>query len=43
MNLWNLYETYGKMQDSGICCFSVNTGLFAAFRERGDIISIHCG
>lgn len=30
-------------EDTGVCCFSVNTGLFAAFKEMGNIISVHCG
>jgi len=26
-----------------VCCFSVNTGLYAAFLEMGDVKSVHCG
>eukprot|EP00128_Syssomonas_multiformis_P008322 Colp12_sorted_trinity150504_noHs@31960 len=43
MNLWNNFETYGKLEDEGICCSSVNTGLFAAFKEAGDVVSVHVG
>lgn len=43
MYMWNDQATYGRLQDTGVCCFSVNTGLFAAFKKMGDVISIHCG
>ncbi|KAM9988696.1 hypothetical protein ACTFIY_004739 [Dictyostelium cf. discoideum] len=43
MDMWNFYPVNGSLYDTGVCCFSVNTGLFAAFKEMGDIISMHCG
>lgn len=43
MYMWNNLTTYGRLQDTGVCCFSVNTGLFAAFKQMGDVISVHCG
>lgn len=27
----------------GVCCSSVNTGLFSAMKEMGDMRSVHCG
>ena len=26
-----------------MCCFSVNTGLYAAFKERNDVFGVYCG
>jgi len=43
MYMWNNDTTYGNLSDTGVCCFSVNTGLFAAFKQMGDVISVHCG
>jgi len=43
MYMWNDNTTYGRLQDTGVCCFSVNTNLFAAFKQMGDVISVHCG
>lgn len=43
MTMWNNDTCQGKLQDTGVCCFSVNTGLFAAFKQMGDVISVHCG
>ncbi|KYR02318.1 hypothetical protein DLAC_11463 [Tieghemostelium lacteum] len=43
MDMWNFYPVNGSLFDTGVCCFSVNTGLFAAFKEMGDVISMHCG
>jgi len=43
MYMWNNISTFGRMEDTGVCCFSVNTGLFAAFKQMGDVISVHCG
>jgi len=43
MFLWNHFNTTGLLQDDGVCCFSVNTGLYSAMREMGDIQSLHVG
>jgi len=43
MYMWNDNTTFGRLNDTGVCCFSVNTGLFAAFKQMGDVISVHCG
>eukprot|EP01132_Coremiostelium_polycephalum_P002294 gene2294-2830_t len=43
MDMWNFYPVNGSLYDTGVCCFSVNTGLFAAFKEMGDVRSVHCG
>ncbi|EGC30599.1 hypothetical protein DICPUDRAFT_99492 [Dictyostelium purpureum] len=43
MDMWNFYTVNGSLYDTGVCCFSVNTGLFAAFKEMGDVVSMHCG
>eukprot|EP01119_Soliformovum_irregulare_P021599 TRINITY_DN7224_c0_g1_i1.p1 TRINITY_DN7224_c0_g1~~TRINITY_DN7224_c0_g1_i1.p1 ORF type:complete len:360 (+),score=55.58 TRINITY_DN7224_c0_g1_i1:89-1081(+) len=43
MNVWNYETCYGKLEDEGVCCFSVNTGLYAAMRSIGNIASVHCG
>lgn len=36
-------NNFGLLQDSGICCWSLNTGLFSVIEERGDIISVWHG
>ncbi|EGG18598.1 hypothetical protein DFA_04092 [Cavenderia fasciculata] len=43
LEMWNFYNVSGNLEDTGVCCFSVNTGLFSAFLEMGDVVSIHCG
>eukprot|EP01133_Synstelium_polycarpum_P004021 gene4021-4657_t len=43
MDMWNFFPVNGSLMDTGVCCFSVNTGLFAAFKEMGDVKSVHCG
>jgi len=43
MNVWNYETTYGRLQDVGVCCFSLNTGLFSAMREMGDMRAVFCG
>ena len=35
--------TNGLLQDSGVCCWSLNTGLFSVMIERGDITSVWHG
>lgn len=42
MTLWNNYEVVG-MRDEEICCSSVNTGMFAAIKEKGDIRAVFSG
>ena len=41
--LYNNENTVGKMQDSCICCWSLNTGLFSVIEERQDIVSVFHG
>lgn len=44
LDLWNSKEVYGNLgEEVGVCCSSVNTGLFAAMHEMGDIKSVFCG
>ncbi|KAF2076216.1 hypothetical protein CYY_002457 [Polysphondylium violaceum] len=43
MDMWNFYPVNGSLYDTGVCCFSVNTGLYAAFKEMGDVVSMHVG
>ncbi|EFA86528.1 mitochondrial substrate carrier family protein [Heterostelium album PN500] len=43
LDMWNFYPVNGSLEDTGVCCFSVNTGLFAAFREMGDVVGVLCG
>lgn len=43
MDVFNYEETYGLLRDTGVCCFSINTGLYAAVIAQGDIVSMHCG
>lgn len=38
-NAMNLYG--GKHED--VCCFSVNTGLYSAFKEMGNMNATFCG
>jgi hypothetical protein len=43
MSLWNYYTTYGTLQDEGICCASVNTGLYSVLREMNEIRALYVG
>jgi hypothetical protein len=43
MLLWNYHTTYGTLQDEGICCSSVNTGLFSVLREMNEIRALYVG
>jgi len=43
MDVFNYEKTFGLLRDTGVCCFSLNTGLYAAILAQGDIISMHCG
>jgi len=43
MNVWNYHVSYGKLEDEGICCFSINTGLYSAFKEMGEVKGVYCG
>jgi hypothetical protein len=42
MNVWNKFPAHGHKEEP-VCCSSVNTGIFSAFREMGDVISVHVG
>jgi len=42
MNVWNVDTCYGR-RDEDVCCFSVNTGLYAAMKEMGDVNYVICG
>ena len=42
MNVWTYFDCKGRRQEH-ICCASVNTGLFAALKERGEVLSTHVG
>src|SRR4051812_8442475 len=35
LDLWNTKATIGKLKDKGVCCSSVNTGLFTALKDNG--------
>jgi len=41
--MYNYEMTNGMLEDVGVCCFSLNTGLFAAMKDVGNIQSVHCG
>lgn len=44
MTMWNYHTTFGTQGDwDGVCCSSVNTGLFAAFKEFGEVKAIVSG
>jgi hypothetical protein len=43
MELWNYHMTYGTLQDEGICCAALNTGLYAAMKEMNDIKALWVG
>jgi len=43
INMWNDETTFGRLEDEGICCFSVNTGLYAAMLENKNIQVVSCG
>jgi hypothetical protein len=43
MDVWNYENCYGRLKDEGVCCFSVNTGLFSAMKAAGDIRGVYCG
>lgn len=42
MNVWNFRNCTG-IRDEEVCCFSVNTGLYAAFKDMGDVQGVYCG
>ena len=42
MNLWNYHPTNGTKNET-VCCSSLNTGLYAAFKEMGDIKFVTVG
>lgn len=44
LDLYNTLPVYGTRDESdGICCSSVNTGLYSAMQETGDIKNVFCG
>ncbi|PRP75339.1 hypothetical protein PROFUN_05650 [Planoprotostelium fungivorum] len=43
ISLWNSQTVLGSLEDEGVCCSSVNTGLYSAFKERGDVVAAFCG
>jgi len=44
LDLWNTKPMRGNLgEEGGVCCSSVNTGLYGAFREMGDIKYSFCG
>jgi hypothetical protein len=44
ITMWNYHSTLGSQGDwDGVCCSSLNTGLFAAFKEFGEVRAIVSG
>jgi hypothetical protein len=44
LDLWNSKEVYGTLgEPEGVCCSSVNTGLYSAMKEMNDITHAFCG
>jgi len=44
LDLWNVRGVHGDLSEGdGVCCSSVNTGLYAAMKEIGDIKGVYCG
>ena len=44
LDLWNVRGVQGDLAEGeGVCCSSVNTGLYAAMKELGDIKGVYCG
>lgn len=44
LDLWNVRGVNGDLAEGeGVCCSSVNTGLYAAMKEMGDIKGVYCG
>lgn len=43
LDLWNVAGVDGDLGDEGVCCSSVNTGLYSAMREMGDIRGVYVG
>jgi len=41
--LYNNFQTEGLLEDSGVCCWSLNTGLFSVLKERNEIVSVWHG
>ena len=42
MDLWNLQKTFGSKNEL-VCCSSVNTGLYTAFKQMGNVQGVFCG
>jgi len=44
LDLWNVRGVQGDLgEGEGVCCSSVNTGLYAAMKEMGDVKGVYCG
>eukprot|EP00026_Physarum_polycephalum_P007086 Phypoly_transcript_07140.p1 GENE.Phypoly_transcript_07140~~Phypoly_transcript_07140.p1 ORF type:complete len:451 (+),score=36.16 Phypoly_transcript_07140:269-1621(+) len=43
LDLWNVNGVEGNLGDEGVCCSAVNTGLYSAMRQMGDITGVYCG
>jgi hypothetical protein len=43
MDMWNFHEVRGRLEDVGVCCPSLNTGLYSAAKEAGNIVSMAFG
>jgi hypothetical protein len=44
LDLWNVRGVYGDLAEGeGVCCSSVNTGLYSAMKQMGDVKGVYCG
>lgn len=44
LDLWNVHGVYGDLgEGEGVCCSSVNTGLYSAMKQVGDVKGVYCG
>jgi hypothetical protein len=41
--MWNTNRVYGVLDDVGVACSALNTGFYAAAKERGDIKAMYVG
>ena len=42
LRMWDAEPIYG-VRNEEVCCSSVNTGVYSAFREEGNIVATFCG
>ena len=42
LTMWSTSPVYG-LRNEQVCCSSVNTGMFSAFKEMNNIFSVTCG